>query len=196
VEFFFEGINIGPVVAGVIGARKPQYDIWGNAVNVASRMDSTGVLDKIQVRAKLFSKKLLSKIYLLFSINFTLDGQNNNQYLNNTFNNINYEQVTQEMYQILQPKNYPLTCRGTVNVKGKGEMVTYYLDGYSADHVQVDRACPTTAAILWPRSKTWKSPNNQSFSLPICCTNQYRDFWGTGRGKEDWTCVDITLNCK
>ena len=148
MEFFFEGINIGPVVAGVIGARKPQYDIWGNAVNVASRMDSTGVLDKIQVRAKLFSKKLLSKIYLLFSINFTLDGQNNNQYLNNTFNNINYEQVTQEMYQILQPKNYPLTCRGTVNVKGKGEMVTYYLDGYSADHVQVDRACSTTAAIL------------------------------------------------
>uniref|UniRef100_T1H4A4 adenylate cyclase n=1 Tax=Megaselia scalaris TaxID=36166 RepID=T1H4A4_MEGSC len=43
------GINIGPVVAGVIGARKPQYDIWGNAVNVASRMDSTGVVDKIQV---------------------------------------------------------------------------------------------------------------------------------------------------
>ncbi|XP_063987418.1 adenylate cyclase type 6 isoform X2 [Diachasmimorpha longicaudata] len=42
------GINIGPVVAGVIGARKPQYDIWGNAVNVASRMDSTGVLDGIQ----------------------------------------------------------------------------------------------------------------------------------------------------
>lgn len=43
------GLNIGPVVAGVIGARKPQYDIWGNAVNVASRMDSTGELDKIQV---------------------------------------------------------------------------------------------------------------------------------------------------
>jgi len=43
------GIGLGPVVAGVIGAKKPQYDIWGNAVNVASRMDSTGVVGKIQV---------------------------------------------------------------------------------------------------------------------------------------------------
>ncbi|XP_071495947.1 adenylate cyclase type 2-like [Diadema antillarum] len=43
------GINHGPVVAGVIGARKPQYDIWGNAVNVASRMDTTGVIGEIQV---------------------------------------------------------------------------------------------------------------------------------------------------
>ena len=75
------------MVAGVIGARKPQYDIWGNAVNVASRMDSTGVLDQIQ--------------------------------------------VTQEMYQILQSKGYPLSCRGTIKVKGKGEMVTYFLNGYS-----------------------------------------------------------------
>ena len=40
---------MGQCVTGVIGARKPQYDIWGNAVNVASRMDSTGVPDKIQV---------------------------------------------------------------------------------------------------------------------------------------------------
>ena len=40
---------MGKVVAGVIGADKPQYDIWGNTVNVASRMDSTGVADKIQV---------------------------------------------------------------------------------------------------------------------------------------------------
>ncbi|XP_059812259.1 adenylate cyclase type 5-like [Hypanus sabinus] len=77
------GLNIGPVVAGVIGARKPQYDIWGNTVNVASRMDSTGVPNKIQ--------------------------------------------VTGDMYQVLASKGYQLQCRGLVKVKGKGEMLTYFL---------------------------------------------------------------------
>uniref|UniRef100_A0A667W902 Adenylate cyclase type 6 n=1 Tax=Myripristis murdjan TaxID=586833 RepID=A0A667W902_9TELE len=58
------GLNIGPVVAGVIGARKPQYDIWGNTVNVASRMDSTGVPDRIQVTTDLY-QVLASKGYVL-----------------------------------------------------------------------------------------------------------------------------------
>ncbi|XP_058485167.1 adenylate cyclase type 1-like isoform X1 [Solea solea] len=78
------GINVGPVVAGVIGARRPQYDIWGNTVNVASRMDSTGVPGKIQ--------------------------------------------VTEEVYRLLNT-NYDLVCRGKVSVKGKGEMLTYFLEG-------------------------------------------------------------------
>uniref|UniRef100_A0A3Q2PK69 adenylate cyclase n=1 Tax=Fundulus heteroclitus TaxID=8078 RepID=A0A3Q2PK69_FUNHE len=78
------GINVGPVVAGVIGARRPQYDIWGNTVNVASRMDSTGVPGKIQ--------------------------------------------VTEEVYRMLNC-NYDLVCRGKVSVKGKGEMLTYFLEG-------------------------------------------------------------------
>lgn len=47
------GLNHGPVIAGVIGAQKPQYDIWSNTVNVASRMDSCGVMGRIQV---IFSK--------------------------------------------------------------------------------------------------------------------------------------------
>lgn len=46
------GINHGPITAGVIGARKPHYDIWGNTVNVASRMESTGKAGAIQVSIK------------------------------------------------------------------------------------------------------------------------------------------------
>ncbi|XP_069347271.1 adenylate cyclase type 6 isoform X2 [Eulemur rufifrons] len=58
------GLNMGPVVAGVIGARKPQYDIWGNTVNVSSRMDSTGVPDRIQVTTDLY-QVLAAKGYQL-----------------------------------------------------------------------------------------------------------------------------------
>ncbi|XP_061441717.1 adenylate cyclase type 1 isoform X4 [Rhineura floridana] len=79
------GINVGPVVAGVIGARRPQYDIWGNTVNVASRMDSTGVQGKIQ--------------------------------------------VTEDVQRILKRCSYDFVCRGKVSVKGKGEMLTYFLEG-------------------------------------------------------------------
>uniref|UniRef100_H2Y4W8 adenylate cyclase n=1 Tax=Ciona savignyi TaxID=51511 RepID=H2Y4W8_CIOSA len=49
------GLAYGPVVAGVIGAKKPQYDIWGLAVNLASRMDSTGMPDTIQVPEDLYN---------------------------------------------------------------------------------------------------------------------------------------------
>lgn len=43
------GYNYGDVTAGVIGATKLYYDIWGDAVNIASRMDSTGVAGRIQM---------------------------------------------------------------------------------------------------------------------------------------------------
>uniref|UniRef100_A0A8C6NQ29 Adenylate cyclase type 1 n=1 Tax=Nothobranchius furzeri TaxID=105023 RepID=A0A8C6NQ29_NOTFU len=77
------GINAGPVVAGVIGARRPQYDIWGNTVNVASRMDSTGVQGKIQ--------------------------------------------VTEDVHRLIN-NFYNFVCRGQVSVKGKGQMLTYFLE--------------------------------------------------------------------
>ncbi|NXH48765.1 ADCY3 cyclase, partial [Dicaeum eximium] len=75
----------GAVLAGVIGARKPHYDIWGNTVNVASRMESTGVMGNIQ--------------------------------------------VVEETQQILKEYGFRFVRRGAVYVKGKGELLTFFLKG-------------------------------------------------------------------
>ena len=83
------GINTGPVVAGVVGTKRFLYDIWGDSVNIASRMESTGVPGKIQ--------------------------------------------VTGEVLKMLPDDEFISTYRGTVKVKGIGEMNTYFLDGRTAN---------------------------------------------------------------
>jgi adenylate cyclase len=50
------GMAAGPVVAGVVGARKFFYDVWGDAVNVASRMESTDVAGRIQVPQNVYDR--------------------------------------------------------------------------------------------------------------------------------------------
>jgi adenylate cyclase len=50
------GIDTGPVVAGVIGRSKFSYDLWGDTVNTASRMESHGIPGHIQVTARTYER--------------------------------------------------------------------------------------------------------------------------------------------
>jgi adenylate cyclase len=59
------GIHTGPVIAGVIGARKLMYDVWGDTVNTASRMETFGAADRIHVSAEM--RNVLGETYLFES---------------------------------------------------------------------------------------------------------------------------------
>jgi guanylate cyclase len=78
------GINSGPVIGGVIGRRKFVYDVWGDAVNIASRMESQGLAGRIQ--------------------------------------------IAQATFDLIQG-GFVCEPRGTIPVKGRGEMKTYLLIG-------------------------------------------------------------------
>lgn len=151
------GINLGPVTAGVIGASKPQYDIWGNTVNVASRMESTAETNKIQVTQEVYS--------IVNDFNYEEISDDNNKELSSDNNNkadINNDSATSsadsscsandkcqsggdnnvnnnlamvpKQQQVASQKSserpckFKFTCRGSINVKGKGYMTTYYLE--------------------------------------------------------------------
>ena len=55
------GIHVGPVVSGVVGKKKYAYDIWGNAVNVASRMESNGEPGRVNISASTY--ELVKDVY-------------------------------------------------------------------------------------------------------------------------------------
>ncbi|CRK91231.1 CLUMA_CG004912, isoform A [Clunio marinus] len=77
------GFNYGEVTAGVIGTTKLHYDIWGDAVNVASRMDSTGIPGRIQLRKEcvpifeeLYEFESRGKVYVKGKDMMDIDGSN------------------------------------------------------------------------------------------------------------------------
>ena len=54
---FFEmrlGIHVGPIVAGIVGVKKFQYDVWGDTVNTASRIESNGMVGKVNISESLY----------------------------------------------------------------------------------------------------------------------------------------------
>ncbi|EFA86787.1 hypothetical protein PPL_00592 [Heterostelium album PN500] len=67
------GINTGDAIAGVIGKKRFSFDLWGDAVNVASRMESSGIPDKICVSENTFN--LLSKKYVFEKQSITVKGK-------------------------------------------------------------------------------------------------------------------------
>ncbi|MBK7576997.1 MAG: tetratricopeptide repeat protein [Ignavibacteria bacterium] len=86
------GLHCGPVTAGIIGTERLQYDVWGDTVNVASRMESSGEPGRIQVSSEM-AKRL---------------------------RNTEAKGRTGEMALLL---------RGEIEIKGKGLMETYWLEG-------------------------------------------------------------------
>jgi len=50
------GVNTGPLVAGIVGTKKFQYDIWGDTVNVAARMESSGEVAEVNISQMTYEK--------------------------------------------------------------------------------------------------------------------------------------------
>jgi len=107
------GIHTGSVVAGIIGESKFAYDLWGNTVNIASRMESHGEPGKIHVSED-FKSALLVRTGRDLSVQDSVPDTES-------------DSVPDSVSDIEQDKEIHFISRGEMDIKGKGRMETYFL---------------------------------------------------------------------
>jgi adenylate cyclase len=104
------GIHTGPVVAGIVGVKKFQYDIWGDTVNIASRMESSGKVGQVNISEATY---MLVKDAVDSSPLSVLSSQNIS--------------LTTDNSEMTTRKAFTFTPRGKVQAKGKGELEMYFV---------------------------------------------------------------------
>jgi class 3 adenylate cyclase len=121
---FRAGIHIGPATAGVIGTQRLQYDVWGDTVNVASRMESTGEPGKIHV-SEAFAAVLTSPPSPLDDHGTSTPSALDDHGTSPPSPLSSLRGGTSSLF----PVPCSLRERGALEIKGKGMMTTYWLEG-------------------------------------------------------------------
>jgi adenylate cyclase len=134
------GIHIGPVTAGVIGTQRLQYDVWGDTVNVASRMESSGSPGQIHV-SQAFADNLKSNIEptgLSDELQVTSDKSHSvyHEVSHEVSHSVSHEvsDVSHEVQLVTRHRSLVTIPRGSIDIKGKGLMNTFWLEQDSSVH--------------------------------------------------------------
>jgi adenylate cyclase len=123
------GLHIGPVTAGIIGSQRLQYDVWGDTVNVASRMESTSEPGRIHI-SEAFAQFLTPIPSHLRERGASIPSTNKGDDVIPSRSPERSEGGARNEDD-LAPGTWHLAPRGEIELKGKGTMTTYWLEGNS-----------------------------------------------------------------